>query len=98
MEKNLATISFYDFFRKVKGEVFKIIYLNLCMEALLIHPENKEQLRAVKAFLKAMKVPFQQQGVNLPTHVQESIEKGLDQLDKGETISFDVFKSKHFIK
>jgi hypothetical protein len=41
------------------------------MEALLIHPENKEQLTAVKAFLKAMKVPFQQQDTNLQKHVQE---------------------------
>jgi len=68
------------------------------MEALLIHPENKEQLRAVKAFLKAMKVPFQQQDANLPKHVQERIEKGLDQVQNGQTVSFDVFKSKHFIK
>ena len=68
------------------------------MEALLIHPENKEQLRAVKAFLKAMKVPFQQQDANLPKHVQERIEKGLDQVHKGQTVSFEVFKSKHFIK
>lgn len=68
------------------------------MEALVIHPENKEQLRAVKAFLKAMKVPFQQQDVSLPKHIQESIEKGLDQATKGQTVSFDVFKSKHFIR
>lgn len=29
------------------------------MEAIIIHPENKEQLNAVKAVLKALKVPFE---------------------------------------
>ncbi len=28
------------------------------METLIIHPENKEQLMAVKAFLKALKISF----------------------------------------
>ncbi len=28
------------------------------METLLVQPENKEQLKAVKAFLKALKVEF----------------------------------------
>jgi ribosomal protein S20 len=29
------------------------------METLIIHPENKEQLSAVKAFLKALKISFE---------------------------------------
>lgn len=29
------------------------------MEALTIHPKNKEQLRAIKSVLKAMKIPFE---------------------------------------
>ena len=28
------------------------------MEALTIHPENNEQLEAIKAVLKALKIPF----------------------------------------
>lgn len=68
------------------------------MDELLIHPENKEQLRAVKAFLKAMKISFQQQDISLPEHVRESIQKGLNQAKKGETIRFESFKSKYFIK
>jgi len=31
------------------------------MEALLIQPENSEQLAAVKAVLKALKVPYKRQ-------------------------------------
>lgn len=29
------------------------------METLIVHPENKEQLSAVKAFLKALKISFE---------------------------------------
>ena len=29
------------------------------METIIIHPENKEQLVAVKAFLKALKISFE---------------------------------------
>lgn len=29
------------------------------METLKIHAENKEQLKTVKAFLKALKIPFE---------------------------------------
>jgi len=68
------------------------------MEALLIHPENKEQLKAVKAILKAMKVPFQRQDVDLPEHVQKSIEKGLAQAHQEQTVSFEDFKRNHFVK
>lgn len=28
------------------------------MEALTIHPQNKEQLEAIKSVLKALKIPF----------------------------------------
>lgn len=31
----------------------------MIMEALTIHPKNKEQLRAIKSVLKAMKIPFE---------------------------------------
>ena len=29
------------------------------MEALTIHPKNREQLKAIKSVLKAMKIPFE---------------------------------------
>ena len=31
------------------------------METLIMHPENKEQLAALKAFAKALKVPFKKE-------------------------------------
>ena len=32
------------------------------MEAITIHPENKEQFSAIKAMLKAFKIPFEKNG------------------------------------
>jgi hypothetical protein len=66
------------------------------MESILIHPESEEQLKAVKAFLKALKVRFEQQPTALPDHVSKSIEKGLKQFEDGQTISLDEFKRRHF--
>ncbi|RYX87203.1 hypothetical protein EON73_01880 [bacterium] len=31
------------------------------METLIVQPENKEQLKALKAFMKAMKIRFQKE-------------------------------------
>ena len=49
------------------------------MEAILIHPESPEQLKAIKAMLKALKVPFEPQSSVLPSHVINSLERGLKQ-------------------
>lgn len=31
------------------------------MSAIIVHPQNLEQLKAIKTILKALKVPFEQQ-------------------------------------
>lgn len=66
------------------------------MDSLLIHPENAEQLKTVKAVLKALKVKFEPQTSPLPTHVIEGIEKSLTQHDEGQTLSFEEFKARNF--
>jgi hypothetical protein len=68
------------------------------MESLLVHPENAEQLQAVKAFLKALKVQFEPQSTKLPAHVLKDIEIGIKQYESGQGISFTEFKEKHFSK
>jgi lipopolysaccharide biosynthesis glycosyltransferase len=68
------------------------------MESIVVHPENKEQLKAVKAFLKALKVDFEPQAEKLPQHVIEGIQRGIEQAKNGQTISLDEFKEKHFTK
>lgn len=68
------------------------------MESLLVHPENAEQLQAFKAFLKALKVQFEPQSAQLPSHVLRDIEIGIEQYENGQGISFTEFKEKHFSK
>ncbi len=65
------------------------------MEAILIHPESAEQLKTVKAFLKALKIKFEPQSNILPAHVSKSIESSLKQYENGETVSLERFKEKH---
>ena len=66
------------------------------MEAITIHPENAEQLKTVKSVLKALKVPFETQPSILPDHVMASIDRGMEQAARGETIGLEAFKEKHF--
>lgn len=68
------------------------------MEAIMIHPENEEQLKTVKSLLKALKVPFEPQSSTLPNHVMESINRGMAQAQEGKVISLEDFKEKHFLK
>ena len=68
------------------------------MEPLLIYPESAEQLKTVKAVLKALKVQFEPQTKGLPPHVLKSFERGIQQYNDGQAISFEEFKEKNFTK
>jgi len=68
------------------------------MESILIHPESAEQLKTVKAVLKALKVQFEPQSNKLPSHVREGIKESMKQHELGQTISLQEFKEKHFTK
>lgn len=68
------------------------------MEAIMIHPENEEQLKTVKSLLKALKVPFEPQSATLPNHVMESINRGMLQAQQDKVIDLEEFKEKHFLK
>jgi hypothetical protein len=67
------------------------------MEAILVHPESVAQLKTVKAVLKALNVQFELQSDSLPPHVLKGLEKSMQQVETGNTISFQEFKEKHFI-
>jgi len=68
------------------------------MESILIHPENAEQLKTVKAVLRALKVQFEPQSAVVPPHVLKSVEKSLKQYEDGHTISLTEFTERHFSK
>ena len=68
------------------------------MEALLVHPKDKEQLAVLKAFMNALNINFESTEDKLPDHVLQSINRGLEQARNAETISLAEFKNKHFKK
>jgi hypothetical protein len=74
------------------------------METLIMHPQNKEQLVALKAFAKALKVPFykndevglseREKAIKLyGKDLVEKIESGEKAIKNGEFITIDPEKS-----
>lgn len=68
------------------------------MESILVHPKNTKESKMIKAILKALNVKFEIQPETLPPHVLEGIERGLEQIKNGQTISLGEFKRKHLQK
>jgi hypothetical protein len=68
------------------------------MESLIVYTESAEQLKTVKAVLKALKVQFEPQDEAFPQHLLRSIEISRKQHENGETISLQEFKEKHLSK
>jgi len=62
------------------------------MDALIVYPENKEQLTALKAVMKAMKITFQQKGEVYPDHVIKGIKESLKQADEGQLTPYTNLK------
>lgn len=62
------------------------------MEALIIYPENKEQLTAVKAVMKAMKIAFERKKGVYPNRVIDGVKKSLDQAKVGSLKSYNGLK------
>lgn len=58
------------------------------MEALIVYPENKEQLTALKAIMKAMKISFQQKNDIYPDYVIEGVKESLKQAEEGKLTPF----------
>jgi hypothetical protein len=62
------------------------------MDALVVYPENKEQLIALKAVMKAMKVSFEQRGEIYPEHVIRGVKESLQQAEEGKLTPFKGIK------
>jgi len=64
------------------------------METYLVHPD-KLQEKALKAFLKALEVPYEiKKEEPLPTHVIKGIKKGQEDVIAGRTITLEEFKAR----
>jgi len=67
------------------------------MQSILVHPENAEQLKALKDFLIAANISFRPQAKSFPKHVAEGIEESIQQHRNGQSISLQEFRDKHLL-
>ncbi len=55
------------------------------METLIVHPESREKITALKAFLKALKIKFEVKEVPYNPDFLEKIQKGDEDIKAGRT-------------
>jgi len=55
------------------------------METLIVHPENKKQLAALKSFMKAFKISFEEGKTVYSPDFMAKVQNGLEQIKRGET-------------
>lgn len=54
------------------------------MDALIVYPENKEQLTALKAVMRAMKISFEHKSEVYPGHVINGVKESLKEAEEGQ--------------
>jgi hypothetical protein len=54
------------------------------MDSLIVYPENRHQLTALKAVMKAMKITFEQKSEVYPEYVINGVRESLKQADEGK--------------
>jgi hypothetical protein len=64
--------------------------VNLNMATLIVHPENKEQLNALKAFMKALKISFEEEKDKYDPAFVDMILKGEEEIKAGKGIKVDT--------
>ncbi|WP_295796278.1 DUF2683 family protein [Mucilaginibacter sp.] len=62
------------------------------MDALIVYPENKEQLIALKAVMKAMKISFEQKSETYPDYVLDGVKESLKEADDGKLTPYTGIK------
>ena len=60
------------------------------METLIVHPDNKEQLDALKTFMKAFKIPFEEQKSTYYPEFVAMVRQGDEDIKAGKGIKVDV--------
>lgn len=63
------------------------------METMIMHPQNKEQLSALKAFAKALKVDFETEKSPYNPAFVTKIKESKKQIEEGKYITLDPDKS-----
>jgi hypothetical protein len=62
------------------------------MDALIVYPESKEQLTALKAVMKAMKITFEQKSEIYPDHVISGVKESLKQAEDNQLTPYTGIK------
>ncbi len=57
------------------------------MQPVIVYPENKEQLNAIKAVMKAMKIGFEQSTI-YPNKVLDGVAESLKQADAEQLLPY----------
>jgi len=60
------------------------------METLIVRPENKEQLVAIKAFMKALKISFEEKKSGYDPEFVKMIQQGDEDIRAGKSVSIDI--------
>ena len=60
------------------------------METLIVHPDNEEQLAALKAFMKALKISFKEKKPAYDPEFVKMIQQGDEDLEAGKGIKVDI--------
>jgi nitrate reductase assembly molybdenum cofactor insertion protein NarJ len=60
------------------------------MGTLIVHPGNKEQLAALKAFMKALKISFEEQKSPYDPEFVAMIKQGDKDLKEGKGVKVDI--------
>jgi hypothetical protein len=62
------------------------------MDALIVYPENKEQMDALKAVMKAMKIAFQQKSEVYPDLVIDGVKDSIKQAENKQLTPYNGIK------
>ncbi len=68
------------------------IIIFVTMDALIVYPKDKEQLTALKAVMKAMKVAFTQQEEDYPDYVINGVKESLKQANESQLTPYKGIK------
>jgi len=60
------------------------------METLIVHPDNKEQLDALKTFMKAFKITFEEQKSAYDPEFVAMILQGDEDIKAGKGVKVDI--------
>jgi methyltransferase-like protein len=60
------------------------------MESLIVHPQNKEQLDALKTFMKAFKISFEEKEANYDPEFVAMVLQGDQDIKTGKGIKVDI--------